>query len=154
MKKIVAILVLALILLAIIHNVGLEIKAIKNTKVEIYDAKLGKINLIHGYVTLNLSIKIINNERKKIEDLEGKFNIHIINISIGEMNFSKIDIPGYSSRSVSMRIKIYFDKVAESIIEAIKEMKFKIILKGYIKGKVFFSLIDYKQKVEASYQYI
>ena len=27
----------------------------KNAKVEIYDAKLGKINLIHRYVTLNLS---------------------------------------------------------------------------------------------------
>lgn len=154
MKKIIAIFASALILIALIYNVGLEIRAIKNAKVEIYDAKLGKINLIHRYVTLNLSIKIINDEKKRIEDLQGKFNIYILNVSIGEMNFSKIDIPSYSSRDVSMRIKIYFDKVAESIVEAIKKLNFKITLKGYIKGKIFFSLIDYKQNVEASYQYI
>lgn len=151
MKKISVIAITVSIFLFILYYINEDIKAIKNAKLEIYDAKVKDFSIIHAYILLNLSMIIINNESHGINDLEGNFDIYILNVSIGKIGFDKIDVPPHSSKNLSMEIKIFYEELAKSILEALKQLNIKITLKGYIKGKIFFSLLEYKKPIEATY---
>ncbi|HEC82699.1 MAG TPA: hypothetical protein ENI53_02305 [Thermoplasmatales archaeon] len=153
MKKIHLILMIITfaILIAITFNIYEEVNAIKNAKLEIYDVRVEK--LIPN-ILLNLSIKIINDENKGIDDLTGNFNIYIINFSIGELKFHETDIPPHSFRNINVMLTLYYNEIAKSIIYAIEKMDFKLSLKGNVKGKIFFGLLSYENPVETSYQYV
>jgi len=145
MKKIIAIIV-AICLSLLAYNVYSEIEAIKSVVIEINETELNDITF--SYISLKIGIKIVNEGAKGIDDLEGNFTISILNTSIGRIHFGKIDIKPCSSTNSSFYMFLYYDKIADSIIEVLKEWKFSISAKGFIKGKIFFGLISYKRNIE------
>lgn len=138
------------IIISITFNIYGEVKAIKNAKIEIYDVKVEKLL---PNILLNLSMRIINDENKRINELKGNFEIYIINFSVGKIRFNKTDVPPHSFKNISILLTLYYNEVAKSIIYAIEKMEFKLIIKGNVEGKIFFGILNYKSPVEASYQY-
>lgn len=149
MKKIAAFIIAIFIIIFISYNAYADIKAIKNSKIEIYGVKIEKLL---PYIVLNIGMKIINNESRDIKELEGHFEIFILNISIGKMKFGKINVAPYSSKKLNVSLVIYYDKVAESIIEIIKQLNFNMTIKGKVEGKILFGLIKYEKPFEAVYR--
>ena len=148
MKKI-AFFIAIFIITFIFYNAYADINAIKNSKIEIYGVKIEKIL---PYIVLNIGMKIINNESRNIKELEGHFEIFILNISIGKMKFGKINVVPYSSKKLNISLIIYYDKVAESIIEIINQLNFNMTIKGKVRGKILFGLIEYEKPFEAIYR--
>ncbi len=147
MKGYIAIAVASILIFSFIsYNVYADTKALKNIKMEIKDVKVERIL---PDILLKISIKFVNDEGRKIEGLEGEMEIYILNESVGYFNFSKIDIEKHSFKEVYIPLTLYYDKIARSIIEAIKRMDFNIVIKGNIRGKIFFGLITYSLPVEA-----
>ena len=142
----------AIIILSILfftYNVYEDEKAIRNAKIEITDASIQDINF--QYVTIKISLKIINNESRKIE-LEGKFEIYILNLSFGYAKLNKINVPKHSYYETEFPIKIRYADLAKGILNAIKEGNFNVYIKGKINGKIFFGLITYSQNIEARWK--
>jgi len=138
------------ILISITFNVYKEVKAIKNAKIEIYDVKVERLL---PNILLNLSMKIINDENREINELKGNFEIYIINFSVGKIKFNKTDIPPHSFKNITILLTLYYNEIAKSIIYAIEKMAFKLSIKGNVEGKIFFGMLNYETPVEASYQY-
>ncbi len=147
MKKIVAIFsVVAIIFAALSVNTYMEVKAIKNVKIEIYDVKVEKI---WPNIVINISMRLYNNESKEIKGLKGDFDIYILNVSTGRIKFEKVDIKAKSYSNVNTPLILYYEQIAKSIIEAIKSFDFSLSIKGKVEGKIFFGLIKYEKPVEA-----
>jgi hypothetical protein len=147
MKKIVVIFsVVAVILAALFVNTYMEVKAIKNVKIEIYDVEVEKI---WPNIVINISMRLYNNESKEIKSLQGDFDIYILNVSTGRIRFEKINIEAKSYSDLDTPLILYYGQIAKSIIEAIKSFDFSLSIKGKIEGKIFFGLIKYEKPVEA-----
>ncbi len=147
MKKIVAIFSVVAIIFAVLSvNTYMEVKAIKNVKIEIYDVEVEKI---WPNIVINISMRLYNNESKEIKGLEGDFDIYILNVSTGRIKFEKVDIKAKSYSNVNTPLILYYEQIAKSIVEAIKNFDFNLSIKGKVEGKIFFGLIKYEKPVEA-----
>ena len=147
MKKIVAIFSVVAIIFAVFSvNTYMEVKAIKNVKIEIYDVEVEKI---WPNIVINISMRLYNNESKEIKGLEGDFDIYILNVSTGRIKFEKVNIKAKSYSNVNTPLILYYEQIAKSIVEAIKNFDFNLSIKGKVEGKIFFGLIKYEKPVEA-----
>ncbi len=146
MKKILSTVIILSCLLLLAYNVYSEIKAIDGIIIEINDFRIEEMTF--SYILLDVDMKIVNSGGKSIHDLEGNFSILILNTSIGYISFDKIDISPNSSTNSSFSIYLYYDKVANSIIEVLEEQSFSISAKGIIKGKILFGLLNYERNIE------
>jgi len=147
MKKIVAVFSVVAIIFAVLSvNTYMEVKAIKNVKIEIYDVEVEKI---WPNIVINISMRLYNNESKEIKGLEGDFDIYILNVSTGRIKFEKVDIKAKSYSNVNTPLILYYEQIAKSIVEAIKNFDFNLSIKGKVEGKIFFGLIKYEKPVEA-----
>jgi len=147
MKKIVAVFSVVAIIFAVLSvNTYMEVKAIKNVKIEIYDVEVEKI---WPNIVINISMRLYNNESKEIKGLEGDFDIYILNVSTGRIKFEKVDIKAKSYSNVNTPLILYYEQIAKSIVEAIKNFDFSLSIKGKVEGKIFFGLIKYEKPVEA-----
>ena len=147
MKKIVAIFSVVAIIFAVLSvNTYMEVKAIKNVKIEIYDVEVEKI---WPNIVINISMRLYNNESKEIKGLEGDFDIYILNVSTGRIKFEKVNIKAKSYSNVNTPLILYYEQIAKSIVEAIKNFDFSLSIKGKVEGKIFFGLIKYEKPVEA-----
>lgn len=149
----IGLLIIFLIVIFIVYNINEDIKAIKSAKVEIKDVGVDEIALLKGYIKLGIKIKIINDEEREIKDLTGNLNVYILDVKIGEINFEKVSVPPKAFKYINASINLYYNEIAESVIEAVKHLKFSMSIKGKIVGKVFFGLIEYEKPVEAYYSY-
>ena len=148
MKKYV---VVAMIFLAIIlatYEINAEENAIRNAKIEITGIDFGRFT--EKYMEINIHLNIINNESREIK-IEGKFHVFILNVSIGDAKM-KASVESHSSQQLIIPLRLYYDKVAEGIVNSIKSGNFNLTLKGKITGKVFFGLLTYSQNIEATWQ--
>jgi len=147
MKKIVAVFSVVAIIFAVLSvNTYMEVKAIKNVKIEIYDVEVEKI---WPNIVINISMRLYNNESKEIKGLEGDFDIYILNVSTGRIKFEKVNIKAKSYSNVNTPLILYYEQIAKSIVEAIKNFDFNLSIKGKVEGKIFFGLIKYEKPVEA-----
>ncbi len=147
MKKIVAVFSVVAIIFAVLSvNTYMEVKAIKNVKIEIYDVEVEKI---WPNIVINISMRLYNNESKEIKGLEGDFDIYILNVSTGRIKFEKVNIKAKSYSNVNTPLILYYEQIAKSIVEAIKNFDFSLSIKGKVEGKIFFGLIKYEKPVEA-----
>ncbi|KAA0007433.1 MAG: hypothetical protein FE045_00060 [Thermoplasmata archaeon] len=148
MKKYV---VVAMIFLAIIlatYEINAEENAIRNAKIEITGIDFGRFT--EKYMEINIHLNIINNESREIK-IEGKFHVFILNVSVGDAKM-KASVESHSSQQLIIPLRLYYDKVAEGIVNSIKSGNFNLTLKGKITGKVFFGLLTYSQNIEATWQ--
>ncbi len=148
MKKYV---VVAMIFLAIIlatYEINAEENAIRNAKIEITGIDFGRFT--EKYMEINIHLNIINNESREIK-IEGKFHVFILNVSVGDAKM-KASVESHSSQQLIIPLRLYYDKVAEGIVDSIKSGNFNLTLKGKITGKVFFGLLTYSQNIEATWQ--
>lgn len=126
-----------------------DVRALENIKVEVNDVRVKK--LLPDMV-LSISIKLINDEGRKIEDLEGYMNIYILNESVGKINFSDVDMAAHSYAEIEVPLTLYYDEVAKGILKAIKNGNFNVTMKGSISGKILFGLMKYSVPIMARWE--
>ena len=148
MKKYVVVAVLFLALLLTAYEINAEENAIRNAKIEITGIDFGRFT--EKYMEINIHLNIINNESREIK-IEGKFHVFILNVSVGDAKM-KASVESHSSQQLIIPLRLYYDKVAEGIVNSIKSGNFNLTLKGKITGKVFFGLLTYSQNIEATWQ--
>lgn len=148
MKKLIALIALVTISF-ILMVIYVDVRAIKNSVIEIHDVKVNEITSTH--LTLRVYMVIINEESREIKDLEGEFEIFILNTSIGKMYFNKVNVPPHSSKDMNLSLLLYYDKVGKSIIDVIMQLNFKLCVKGEVRGRILFGMLKYKKPVEIVY---
>jgi len=149
MKVYVAI-AMAVLLIFSIYEIYMEEEAIRNLKMEINDAKITHITF--EYVELKIYVKFINDEKRDINEMRGNFKIFILNSYVGDAHLKDINIKSGSSYNATIPLRIYYEGLTEGIINAIKEGKISLTIKGKITGRIFFGLIEYSQNIEAVWQ--
>ncbi len=147
-KKLAAAIAIIAFFLIIFANVYMEVKAIRSIKIEIYDVKVKRVAVD---MLIEIRVRIYNNEGRKINDLEGNFEIYVLNVSIGDIKFNRVDIPPHGYRNVSMPLVLRYKDIAISVVEALKRMEFNLSIKGSVEGRVFFGLLKYEEPVEAKW---
>ena len=148
MKKLFALIVsIALLISFIVYDVNADANAIRNVRLKINGAWISKITF--EYAIINVSAEFINNESRSIKELNGNFIIYILNNSVGNAKFEKINIAKHSFHEANFSIKVYYKNVARGIINAIKEGNYDLCIKGKITGKIFFGVFKYSQNIEA-----
>jgi len=126
-----------------------DVRALENIKVEVNDVRIEKLL---PNIVLGISMKLINERGRKIEDLEGDMDIYILNESVGKINFSHVDIGAHSYAEMEVPLTLYYDKIAKSILKAINSMNFSITIEGSIKGRILFGLMKYSVPVMAKWE--
>jgi len=147
-RKLIVVIAIIVIFILIFANVYLEVKAIRSIKIEIHDVK---VKQIAPSILLDIKVRVYNQEARKIDDLKGDFEIYILNVSTGEIEFGEVDIPPHSYKNVSMPLVLRYRDIAEGVVEAIKKMDFNVSIKGSVEGRVFFGLLKYEEPVEAKW---
>ena len=149
MRKYIAIFMALVLFFSIIYEINAEENAIKNAKIEITRVDFGEITW--EYLEINIHLRIINNESRGI-NIEGKFHVFILNVSIGDAKM-KANVEAHSSQELIIPFRVYYDKVAEGIVNSIKSRSFNLTLKGKITGKILFGLFLFSQHIEATWQW-
>ena len=148
--KIIAVIVTCVVIvLALGVNVWFEVNAIKTADVEIFDVRVERL---FPSVVLDVSVRVMNEENRRINELEGYFDIRVLNVSIGDMHFDKVSIDARSYEDIEVTLTVEYDQVAKSVIEALSTLEFTISIKGMLTGKIFFGLWKYENLVSASWQ--
>ena len=148
MKKLFALIVpIAILILFIIYDINADVNAIRNIKLKINGVWISEITF--EYVVINVSTEFINNESRNVKELNGNFIIYILNNSVGNAKFEKINIAKHSFHETNFLIKVYYKDAARGIINAIKEGNYNLCIKGKITGKIFFGMFEYSQNIEA-----
>ena len=146
MKKLIALIVsIAILVSFIVYDINADVNAIKNIKLKINGAWIGKITF--EYIVINVSTEFINNESRNIKGLNGNFVIYILNNSVGNAKFEKINIEKHSFYETNFSIKIYYKDIAIGIINAIEEGNYNLCIKGRVTGKIFFGIFRYSQNI-------
>jgi len=159
MRKIISIfisIIVAISVLSIIFiNYRSDIDAINNLNVNINDVSIKNINSI--FFKLNFDINIINPSDRDITDLSTDFNIYIEDNYVGEGNFSNVDIPNNSNKSKDVIITVYYDGLADAVVDVIKKIinegEFDLKIIGTVYAKALFGLSIMKQNYTATKTY-
>jgi hypothetical protein len=128
-----------------------DIDAISKIKISINDIKIEEIGLSSS--KLKLIIDISNPSDRDITDLKANFKILISDNHIGDGAVSKMNIPSKSSKIKEVLVTIYYSNVAVGVINSIKNMNFKLSIKGTADVKIFFELIKFSEKFQTSQSY-
>ena len=149
--------IIAISVLSIIFiNYRSDIDAINNLKVNLNDVSINNINSIS--FKLNFDIVIINPSDRDIIDLSTDFKIYIEDNYVGEGNFSNVNIPHNSNKSKDVVITVYYDGLAEAVVDVIKkiinegEFDLKIIGTVYAKALFGFSIMEQNYTAAKTYQ--
>ncbi len=126
-----------------------DVRALERIKVEIKDVT---IRQILPDMVLGISIKFINEEGREIRNMGGDIDVYILDKWVGKLNFSGVNIDGHSYQEIEIPLTLYYEHLTKSIVQAINEMNFNLSIKGIIKGKVLFGLVDYKVPVMAKWE--
>ncbi len=151
MKKFIGVAVVSIILILSIYEINAEENAIRNAKIEILGIQIEEITL--QYVKIKINISIVNNGSRDINELQGDFQIFILNISFGEAHLSKASVKAHSFYLTGIPLKIYYKGLAHGIANAIMEGRINVAIKGKITGKIFFGLLSYSQNIEAEWRW-
>ena len=157
MKKIIIaisiLFIITILILGLIYiNYKSDVSAINNLDVnlndiEIYDIKISSFKL-------NFDIEINNPSDREIVDLSTDFKIYIEDNYVGEGNFSNVNIPNNSNENKDVVVTIYYDGLADAIVDVVKniinEGEFNIEIKGKIYAKALFGISIIEQNYTAS----
>ena len=146
MKKYVIIVASILIFSLFLYEINAEEDAIRNIKFEINGVEITEATF--EYAIIKIHVKFINNGSRDVKNMKGSFKIYILNASFGDAYLKDINVGSHSSYNASIPLKIYYKGLAHGIINAIREGKIEVSIKGKIEGKIFFGLINYSQNIQ------
>ena len=124
--------------IAIGYTVYADITTLNEITVTIQNIQLNEVHLT--YSQIQFSLLFTNPTTKDITRLQGKFTIYLANSSIGEGNFSAVNIPPQSNTEKSAEFTIYYSQVANAVIEGIQQRDFTLTLHGEIQSHILFDL--------------
>ena len=152
-KTIITIFILILIIITslglIYINYRSDIEAINSINVNLNDVDINDITFTS--FKLNFNIEIKNPSDRDIVDLSTDFKIYIEDNYVGEGNFSNVNIPKKSDINKDLIVKVYYDGLADAVVDIIKNIinEGEFILK--IKGKIYAKALFGISKIEQDY---
>ena len=166
MRKFIAIIIIFIIL--ILSTIGLifinyksDIDAINSLNVNLMNVEKPLDIITDITVTsfkLNFDVEINNPSDRDVIDLSTDFKIYIEDNYVGEGNFSDVDVPNNSNISNNVIVTIYYDGLADAVVNIIKNIinneEFKLEIKGTLYAKALFgmSIIEQDYIAKKTYQ--
>ena len=115
-----------------IHQVYVEIDDISEISPKITSA------------TIKFTINVTNPTTRTINDLSSTFDIFIDENYIGSGSFDQLSIPKQSNIFHPVTVKVYYDGLADSVVDIIKnwvnDEDTKLIIKGTMESSIVFGL--------------
>lgn len=110
---------------------------------------INQINPKITSTTITFTLNITNPTNRHITDLNSEFNIFIENNEIGKGSFSELDIPSQSSVLKQVTITVFYNTLADSVVDIIKNslqgQDSELTIKGTMNAAVLFGLTRVSQ---------
>ena len=137
----------------LIFNYNNSVSAINNVEVIVRDVTIIEAKLTQ--CQLKLIVNISNPTDVQLSDITSNFDIYLSGDYIGEGKFSKITIPPHSYRWKDIMITIYYEGLADAVIDIIGDLisgkKVTLTIEGTINATTFFGIIPISKDFKSDY---
>ncbi len=148
---IVLILILVILASAFGYAYYADITAIEKLEFKVDYVTIPEISLT--YCKLKLMLNISNPTNYRVSSLSTSFTIYLANNSIGNGSMNDISLPAHSSVQEDMVVTIHYAGVVGGVIDAIKNGRFVLTVKGKGTADAMWGLTKGSKSFEVSYVY-
>jgi len=148
-RKKIAIITISIVLFAFFsYTYYSDVSAVSKINITIEKTSVEEISLT--YSKLKITIDINNPSQRDISIQKANFKIYISGVYIGDGIVSKINVPAESNKEKDVTITVYYENVANAVVEAIKKFVFDLSIEGKADVNILFGLLTFSEDFKAS----